>query len=311
MRKLIFLLFLFSSTIASAQEIENINFFLEGKNIVVTYDFVNCTTSDMYDISVVFVEQNQSRVIPISLSGDIKKVSCGSKRIVWNVLNDREELSGKYQVWLDFKVASKLANNNLIDIDNNTYKTVPIGTQQWMAENLKVTKYNDGTIIPNITDDTQWSNLRSGAWAYYKNDAANNAKYGILYNWYAVSKTSNGNKNVCPTGWHLPTDAEWTVLTDYLGGESVAGGKMKEVGTTNWNSSNTNATNTSLFTGLPGGYRISNGDYTTIGGGGNWWSSTENLTNDAWNRNLNTYNGDAYRSSSLKKYGLSVRCLRD
>ena len=96
MRKLIFLLFLFSSTIASAQEIENINFFLEGKNIVVTYDFVNCTTSDMYDFSVVFVEQNQSRVTPISLSGDIKKVSCGSKRIVWNVLNDREELSCKY-----------------------------------------------------------------------------------------------------------------------------------------------------------------------------------------------------------------------
>jgi uncharacterized protein (TIGR02145 family) len=307
MRKIIFLLFLFSSTIASAQEIENINFFLEGKNIVVTYDFVNCTTSDLYDISVVFVEQNQSRVTPFSLSGDIKKVSCGSKRIVWNLLNDREELSGKYQVWLDFKVANK----NLIDIDNNTYKTVPIGTQQWMAENLKVTKYNDGTIIPNITDDWQWSNLSSGAWAYFNNDAANNAKYGKLYNWYVVSKTSNGNKNVCPTGWHLPTDAEWTVLTDYLGGESVAGGKMKEVGTTNWNSSNTNATNTSLFTGLPGGYRISNGDYTTIGGGGNWWSSTENLTNDAWNRNLNTYNGDAYRSSSLKKYGLSVRCLRD
>jgi len=311
MRKLIFLLFLFSSTIASSQQIENINFFLEGKNIVVTYDFVNCTTSDMYDVSVVFVEQNQSRVTPISLSGDIKKVSCGSKRIVWNVLNDREELSGKYQVWLDFKLASKVANNNLIDIDNNTYKTVPIGTQQWMAENLKVTKYNDGTIIPNITDDTQWSNLRSGAWAYYKNDAANNAKYGKLYNWYAVSKTSNGNKNVCPTGWHLPTDAEWTFLTDYLGGESVAGGKMKEAGTTNWDSPNTDATNTSLFTGLPGGCRYYNGYYYNFGFNGIWWSSTEFNTYNAWNRFLVNYNGIANRYDNSKGNGLSVRCLRD
>ena len=311
MRKLIFLLFLFSSTIASAQEIENINFFLEGKNIVVTYDFVNCTTSDMYDVSVVFVEQNQSRVTPISLSGDIKKVSCGSKRIVWNVLNDREELSGKYQVWLDFKVASKLANNNLIDIDNNTYKTVPIGTQQWMAENLKVTKYNDGTEIPNITDDTQWSNLRSGAWAYYKNDAANNAKYGKLYNWYAVSKSSNGNRNVCPTGWYVPTDAEWTVLTDYLGGASVAGAKMKEAGTTNWNSPNTDATNTSLFTGLPGGHRHYNGYCNNIDSNGIWWSSTESDTDDAWYRYLNGTNGYANGNSNNKEFGLSVRCLSD
>jgi uncharacterized protein (TIGR02145 family) len=311
MRKLIFLLFLFSSTIASAQEIENINFFLEGKNIVVTYDFVNCTTSDMYDISVVFVEQNQSRVIPISLSGDIKKVSCGSKRIVWNVLNDREELSGKYQVWLDFKVASKLANNNLIDIDNNTYKTVPIGTQQWMAENLKVTKYNDGTKIPNITDDRQWSNLRSGAWAYYNNDAANNAKYGKLYNWYAVSKTSNGNKNVCPTGWHVPTDAEWTVLINYLGGCSVAGGKMKEEGTASWDSPNTDDTNTSLFTGLPGGYRFNDGHYSFIGLNGGWWSSTEDDTDNAWYRGLYDNSGNALRFNNYKENGLSVRCLRD
>ena len=318
MRKLIFLFFLFSSTIASAQEIENINFFLEGKNIVVTYDFVNCTTSDMYDISVVFVEQNQSRVTPISLSGDIKKVICGSKRIVWNVLNDREELSGKYQVWLDFKVASKVANNNLIDIDNNTYKTVPIGTQQWMAENLKVTKYNDGTIIPNITDDTQWSNLRSGAWAYYNNAVANNAKDGNLYNWYAVSKTSNGNKNVCPSGWHVPTDAEWTVLINYLGGAIVAGGKMKEAGTTNWDSPNTESTNTSLFTGLLGGLRIDNGNYgnfngvyTSIGSNGYWWSSTEDEPDYAWNRYLYDDFVDARRGNFNKGNGFSVRCLRD
>ena len=311
MKQLIFLLFLFLSTIANAQQIENVNFFLEGKNIVVTYDFVNCSTSDVYDISIVFVEQNQSRVTPISLSGDLKKVSCGSKRIVWNVLNDREELSGKYQVWLDFKVASKVAYNYLIDIDNNTYKTVTIGTQQWMAENLKVSKYNDGTEIPNITDNTQWKNLRSGAWANYNNAAAKNAKYGKLYNWYAVSKTTNGNKNVCPTGWHVPTDAEWTVLTDYLGGASVAGGKMKEVGTSNWNSPNTGATNTFLFTGLPGGYRYDDGNYYNVGSLGNWWSSSESNTSSAWGRTLYYPNGNAGRFYDNKRNGLSVRCLRD
>ena len=200
---------------------------------------------------------------------------------------------------------------NISDNDGNTYKTVYIGTQQWMAENLKVTKYNDGTSIPNISDNTQWSNLTTGAWSYYNNDAANNAKYGKLYNWYAVSPTTNGNKNVCPIGWHVPTDAEWTVLTDYLGGVNVAGGKMKEVGTTSWNSPNTDATNTSLFTGLPGGNRNSNGDCSLIGNDGNWWSSTESSAGVAWSRYLDNGDGSASRYNSNKKAGFSVRCLRD
>jgi uncharacterized protein (TIGR02145 family) len=202
--------------------------------------------------------------------------------------------------------------SNITDKEGNSYKTVYIGTQQWMAENLKVTKYNDGTAIPNITDNTQWSNLTTGAWSYYNNDVANNAKYGKLYNWYAVSKISNGNKNVCPTGWHVPTDAEWTVLTDYLGGASVAGGKMKEVGTTSWNSPNTDATNTSLFSALPGGYRGGYGYNYDIGGGGYWWSSSEGSTSDAWSRYLGYSDGNAERGFGFEKRGgFSVRCLRD
>ena len=200
---------------------------------------------------------------------------------------------------------------NITDIDGNTYKTVYIGGQQWMAENLKVSKYSDGTTIPNIPDNIQWQNNTTGAWSYYNNDVANNAKYGKLYNWVAASKTTNGNKSVCPTGWHVPTDAEWTVLTDYLGGESIAGGKMKEVGTTNWNSPNTDATNTSLFTGLPGGYRYYGGNYGGIGNYGYWWSSTESYPFTAWHRSLVSISGVAYRTNSYKEYGLSVRCLRD
>jgi uncharacterized protein (TIGR02145 family) len=204
-----------------------------------------------------------------------------------------------------------ISGADIADAENNTYKTVTIGTQQWMAENLKVSKYNDGTNIPNEPNDTQWSQLTTGAWAYYNNDVANNAKYGKLYNWYAVSSTTNGNKNVCPTGWHIPTDAEWTILTDYLAGTNVAGGKMKEVGTTRWNSPNTDATNTSLFTGLPGGFRDANGYYNYIGYYGYWWSSTEYDTNIAWDRDLGLNLGIVFRSDFSKLYGLSVRCLRD
>jgi len=201
--------------------------------------------------------------------------------------------------------------NNVSDIDGNSYKTVQIGNQVWMAENLKTSKYSDGTTIPNITDNNQWQNNTTGAWAYYNNDAANNAKYGKLYNWYAVSKTTNGNKNLCSTGWHVPTDAEWTVLTEYLGGEIVAGGKLKEVGTTNWNSPNTGSTNTSLFTGLPGGLRDDSGYYGNIGFNGSWWSSTEFNTYNAWYRYLYYNNGRADSSNFYKESGFSVRCLRD
>ena len=200
---------------------------------------------------------------------------------------------------------------NITDAEGNSYKTVTIGTQQWMAENLKVSKYNDGTAIPNITDTTQWQNNTTGAWVYYNNDAANNTKYGKLYNWYAVSKTTNDNKNVCPTGWHVPTDAEWTVLTDYLGGTTVAGGKMKAVDTTSWYSPNIDATNTSLFTGLPGAGRNGYGNYDDIGYSGFWWSSSEDDTSNPWFRYLNYSLGYASRSNNSKRNGLSVRCLRD
>ena len=200
---------------------------------------------------------------------------------------------------------------DIYDIDHHTIKTVYIGTQQWMAENLTVTRYNDGTTITNITDNAQWQSNISGAWAYYNNEEYNNAKYGKLYNWYAVSPTTNGNKNVCPTGWHVPSDAEWTVLTVYLGGGSVAGSKMKEVGNTGWFTGNSDATNTSLFTAVPGGYRYNNGNYNSIGSFGNWWSSTDEDTGYAWYRNLDYGGGNAFRNSNNKSFGLSVRCLRD
>ena len=200
---------------------------------------------------------------------------------------------------------------NITDVDGNTYKTVYIGTQQWMGENLKVSKYSDGTNFPNITDNKQWQKNITGAWSYYKNDDANNEKYGKLYNWYAVSRTSNTNKNVCPTGWHVPTDVEWKVLTDYLGGESEAGSKMKEVGTMNWSTPNSDATNMTMFTGLPGGIRNNNGDFSNNGDFGNFWSSSELNAGNAWYRYLGTSFGDANRNNNAKLTGMSIRCIRD
>ena len=192
------------------------------------------------------------------------------------------------------------------DIDGNVYKTVKIGNQWWMAENLKVTKYKDGSAIPNVTKGTLWNGLTTGAYCNYDNKESNVATYGRLYNWYAIN-----TGNLCPTGWHVPTDAEWTTLIDYLGGTSVAGGKLKETGTTHWNSPNTGATNETGFTALPGGYRGINGAFFSIGYYGYWCSATESNANYAWYRYMDYNYSLVYRSISNKQYGFSVRCLRD
>ena len=220
---------------------------------------------------------------------------------------------------LDLKKSIKTA-----DLDSITFKrpvatlpsTVTIGTQTWTTKNLDVTIYRDGTPIPQVTDPTQWANLTTGAWCYYNNTAANGTTYGKLYNWYAVAgihdtDPNTPNKILAPTGWHVPSDAEWTTLTTFLGGENVAGGKMKATGTSLWNTPNTEATNSSGFTGLPGGYRNYNGSFYSIGFYGYWWSSSETDTAVAWNRLLNCYNGTAYRYFINKTIGFSVRYLRD
>jgi uncharacterized protein (TIGR02145 family) len=201
------------------------------------------------------------------------------------------------------------------DIDGNVYNTVTIGSQIWITENLKTTKYNDNTSIPLITDITAWAALNTPALCWYFNDEATYKNtYGALYNWYAIDALTNGGKNVCPVGWHVSSDAEWTTLTDFLGGESIAGGKLKETGTTHWQDPNTGATDEVLFTALPGGYRSYNVSYTSKGIQGFWWSSTQVNTIEAWYRDMNYGNivvrrGDGVGTS--KKNGLSVRCIKD
>jgi uncharacterized protein (TIGR02145 family) len=195
--------------------------------------------------------------------------------------------------------------STITDIDGNTYPTVNIGNQCWMSENLKTSRYRNGGLIPNVTDGTAWSNSTTGAWSYYNNDVSNNAIYGKLYNWY----TTLGD-TLCPTGWGVPTDAEWTTLTTYLGGESVAGGKMKTTGTTYWYSQSAGTDNSSGFSVLPGGYLI-DGSFLSIRYSAFFWSATEHDYSNAWSRFLYYSNGNVSRYNHLKSVGASVRCLRD
>jgi uncharacterized protein (TIGR02145 family) len=194
------------------------------------------------------------------------------------------------------------------DIDGNSYSTQQIGSQTWMAENLKTTKYRDGTNIPNVTDGDTWAALTSGAYCWYENDASTYKEtYGALYNYYAVVDSHN----LCPTGWHVPTDGEWTTLTNYLGGETIAGGLLKEAGTTHWISPNTGANNGSGFTALPSGYFYNQYGFGSIGSYAEWWTSTEFDANNAWARDMGYNNIRVNRYGDFKNGGFSVRCLKD
>ena len=193
------------------------------------------------------------------------------------------------------------------DYDGNTYNTVQIGNQCWTKENMKTTHYESGTPIPNVTDNTAWSNLTTPAYCWFDNDSITYANtYGALYNWYTVE-----TENMCPTGWHIPSDLEWTTLINYLGGVSY-GFKLKEIGTTHWNSPNTSATNESGFTALPGGFRNDNsGLFYEIGDNGYWWSAKEASSFNAWSRRLDYDNGYVYRYNFNKINGFSIRCIKD
>jgi uncharacterized protein (TIGR02145 family) len=203
-------------------------------------------------------------------------------------------------------------SQTVTDIDGNTYNTVQIGTQVWMSENLKTSRYRNGGSIPYVVGNSDWQALTTGAWSYYDHDASNNAVYGKLYNWYSTQ-----GDTLCPTGWGVPTDTAWTTLTTYLGGESVAGGKMKSTGTDYWNDPNTGATNESGFSALPGGYRYHVGSFNNIRYSAFFWSATEDYFNYAWFRSLDGSNGSVYRTSYgrggdiYKSSGASVRCLKD
>ena len=293
MHKLILIIFVFSVGCVLSQSIENVDFRAQSKSIVVTYDFFHSKTDTAINIELVFKDQQGVVLNPKTITGDIKNVKPGeSKRIVWNVLSDGINLSGKYKA--EVSIQKKVPS-------------IKIGSQVWTNENLNVDHFRNGDIIPEAKTAEEWINAgknKQAAWCYYDNDPANGQKYGKLYNWYAVNDT----RGLAPAGWHVPTDKEWTVLSTFLGGVDVAGKKMKS--TSDWNA-NGSGSNNSGFTGLSGGLRYSLMDFDGIGGYGNWWSTSESIGEFAWFRVL------SFNYSVLTQYylsqtnGLSVRCVED
>lgn len=198
-----------------------------------------------------------------------------------------------------------LKGQTVTDADGNVYDTVMIGTQVWLKSNLKTTKYNDGVPIPNVTDNVTWSNLTTPAYCWYENNKATYGDvYGALYNGYSVA-----TGKLCPTGWHVPTNQEWTTLIDYLGGSSVAGNKLKEAGTAHWYLPNPGATNESGFTALPSGLRGGYGVFDLAKGCGTWYSSTFPAPTTAGYFDTYYHSGLVGQGSDNKMGGRAVRCI--
>ena len=254
---------------------------------------------------------------------------------IWSKLNEgtNQELKVDFTPTdaTNYNTAIKTVKINVLqslimvtDIDGNKYHTILIGTQTWMVENLKTTKYNDGTDIPNVTDSVTWSTLTTPAYCWYKNNAtANKDTYGALYNWHAVN-----TGKLCPGGWHVPTDIEWTILANYLilngynfDGTTAINKYAKALASASgWNTSTVIGTignndypikrNATGFSALPGGSRWNNGKFDFTGSAGNWWSSTED-DEFAWLRNMSYYGDDVLRAFNYKNSGFSVRCIKN
>jgi len=292
MKNFFFYLILFSSLISTAQTQQNINKNTgTASNAIATIDSIRFNSSST-TMEVVL----QNGTVESHSIADIINVNFIS-------VNQSQHSCGATNVHNPAKTYGTMT-----DQQGNVYKTIVIGAQEWMAENLKTTIYRNGNVIDNLSDPSQWSSTETGAWASFDNNTSEfDCPYGKLYNWYAVADP----RHVCPTGWHEPTDGEWTTLTDFLGGESAAGGKMKTTGTQYWLSPNLNATNASGFSGLPGGNRSSIGAFVNDLLSSFLWSSSESSATDARARFLNYNVGGAVSLATSKRLGCSVRCLRD
>jgi uncharacterized protein (TIGR02145 family) len=200
------------------------------------------------------------------------------------------------------------APDSLRDRDGNLYRTVRIGAQVWMAQDLRVTRYRDGSLLSLITDDAEWRDATSGAYCWFENDRAGpRATYGALYDFHAVADA----RGLCPAGWHVPSEAEWATLVKHLGGPQVAGGKLKDTLAGRWNRPNRGATDRSGFGGLPGGGRGRNGEFGERGNYGTWWSATAHDADYAWHRGLSHDDAAVSRNAGHKASGFCVRCVKD
>jgi uncharacterized protein (TIGR02145 family) len=317
---------LFTVQLGSSVALSNVNWANGAKFMQVEIDlgqgFVDIGTQQLLSVPYAMHSSSAESALSagdgisnVSLTGDTLFLNNGSFVIIPGISEANN--GGSASTTLHTCGAANVHNPNLTygtmtDQQGNVYKTIVIGTQEWMAENLNTSIYRNGDPIPTNLANSEWLFSDSGAWAYFNNDANYACPYGKLYNWYACVDA----RQLCPAGWHVPTDAEWTILTDYLGGEAVAGGRMKTTGTSEaatglWQSPNTGATNSSGFSGAPGGYRGQDGNYDLFDVKGYWWSSSEGDFISAGLRNLDFNFDDVLRFYYAKNHGFSVRCLRD
>jgi len=313
LRSAFVLLMLMNAAGVLAQGVTNVSAEQQGQDLVISYDLEadGPVEVDLF----VSTDQGKNWQGPLSsCGGDVgKNVQAGtSKRIRWALLREQELVGDGVR----FKVAAKAVNLGtrlnpslsygvVKDIDGNSYATIRIGDQEWMAENLRTTRYRDGSSVSNVSDEGQWQSLRTGAWSHYENRAANGSTYGKLYNWFAVAD----RRNICPKGWHIPTDAEWSTLIHYVGGERTAGGKLKSL--ILWNAPNTGATNGSGFSAIPSGNRSSNGSSFHLGSSSFFWSSSEAGPLEAWGRRLECNAVVLERRNFNARNGFCVRCVKD
>lgn len=243
-----------------------------------------------------FTETNSSSTLFYGRLGESYVLS-------WSILNCSNKLSDTVSVFLPISFEGQ----GLTDIDGNSYNTQIIGQQEWMSSNLKTTRFSNGDIIPNIAQNTQWASLNNVAWSNYENSISNDDLYGKLYNWYVAADT----RNVCPDGWHVPSETDWISLIDYLGGSQLAGGKMKATGISFWESPNTDASNVSGFSALPGGFRFNSGTFANLENLGYWWSASEQENGFGIFVSLYYNFGNVYLGQEYKQNGHSIRCIKN
>ncbi len=294
-RKLLFIIILMSSTISFAGDCGDIN----NDSVIDHIDIV-------YLINYIYRSGFDPLCSPVIICADVDFDG------IVNILDIVYLLDYKY------KDGPSPICGSTADINGNVYRTVRIGNQVWMAENLKVTHYRNGDRIPMVADSTAWELLNTGAYCNFNNDINNVSIYGRLYNWYAA----DDSRGIAPAGWHVPTDEEWKQLEIYLGMNQTqadglfwrgagVGSKMKVVGTTYWGIKNLDANNESRFSALPGGYRYAWGRFNSIGIYAVFWSTTERHSSSAWYRHLHHYSSGVYRHDILKQAGFSIRCVKD